>query len=305
MEENRTKNKVDIRKILFVIFGLLFAGGMIGLAVYGAKTIRDKKALEAQNDELNRIKQEALAKAREMAASGLYSLDTGAQETVNFNLSEEELNDLMNQVPAIMSEYQELYDANNYMIGWLTIDGTNVDYPVVQTPEDENMYLYRDFYGRDNNNGTLIMDTDSTVGIGCKENNYFAGEKPGTNLIIHGHTMRSGVMFGKLNLYKDADYCKEHSIIKFDSLYEKREYEVCAVFTSRVFYTYETDVFKYYNFFDAANEEEFNYWYQNIKEMSLYDTGVEAEFGDEFITLSCCAYHVPNGRFVVVGKRIK
>lgn len=301
MEENNTKNKIEIRKILSIIFGSLFAACMIGIAIYVTKKIRDEKSIEAQVEEFNRIKQGALDKTKEVASIGAYCLDMGMYEEADIEQEDE----LADQAIEIMPEYKELYDTNNYMIGWLTIDGTNVDYPVVQTPEDENMYLRKDFYGEDNDNGTLIMDTDSTVGIGRLENDYLGGEKPGSNLIIHGHTMRSGAMFGKLNLYKNEEYEKEHSIIKFDSLYEKREYEVIAVFYSKVFYTYETDVFKYYKFFDATTQEEFDDWYDNIKEMSLYDTGVEAEFGDEFITLSCCSYHVPNGRFVVVGKRIK
>ena len=61
----------------------------------------------------------------------------------------------------------------------------------------------------------------------------------------------------------------------------------------------------YYQFFQADTQDEFDDWYDNIKAMSLYDTGVTAEYGDEFITLSCCAYQVEDGRFVVVGKRIK
>ena len=95
-----------------------------------------------------------------------------------------------------------------------------------------------------------------------------------------------------------------HNIICFDSLYEEREYELPAVFYSQV-YNKSDDVFKYYKFFQADTQEEFDDWYNNIKLMSLYDTGVEAEYGDEFITLSCCAYHVEDGRFVVVGRRIK
>ena len=63
-------------------------------------------------------------------------------------------------------------------------------------------------------------------------------------------------------------------------------------------------MFKYYKFFEADTPEEFEDWCRNIKQLSLYDTGLEPEFGDEFITLNCCSYHVENGRFVVVGKRI-
>lgn len=142
------------------------------------------------------------------------------------------------------------------------------------------------------------------AGTGTKACDYADGTAPSTNLIIHGHTMRSGEMFGNLKLYQDAEYGAEHHLIRFDSLYEEREYELIAVFHSQVYY--ESDnVFKYYKFFQADTQKEFDDWYENIKAMSLYDTGITARFGDEFITLSCCSYHVEDGRFVVVGKRVK
>jgi sortase B len=206
--------------------------------------------------------------------------------------------------PVMLPEYAVLYEENPDIIGWLSIKDTNIDYPVMQTPEDEQYYLYRDFYGEENRNGSLIMDTDSTVGIGCREQAYIGGTSPSTNLIIHGHTMKSGLMFGKLSLYEDEAYGKEHNIICFDSLYEKREYELISVFRSQV-YKKSDKVFKYYQFFEADAQDEFQTWYRNIKEMALYDTGVTAQFGDEFITLTCCTYHVEDGRFVVVGKRVK
>ena len=204
----------------------------------------------------------------------------------------------------MLKEYQNLYEQNNDFIGWLYIEGTDINYPVMQTPEDENYYLYRDFEKKENKNGCLILDTDSVAGVGTSENEYKDGTKPSTNLIIHGHTMKSGAMFGNLNYYKDKEYGLEHKKICFDSLYEKREYELIAVFYSQVYYESD-DVFKYYKFFQAHTQEEFDDWYENIMKISLYDTEVSAEMGDEFITLSCCSYHVEDGRFVVVAKRIQ
>lgn len=207
------------------------------------------------------------------------------------------------KVPEILPKYKELYALNPDLIGWLSVDGTVIDYPVMQTMEDEGYYLQLDFYGEPNQNGCLILDTDSAAGTGTKACDYANGTAPATNLIIHGHTMKSGEMFGNLQLYADAEYGAGHRIIRFDSLYEEREYELIAVFYSQVYY--ESDnVFKYYKFFQADTQEEFDDWYENIKELSLYDTGVTAQLGDEFITLSSCAYHVEDGRFVVVGKRI-
>lgn len=207
-------------------------------------------------------------------------------------------------VPVVLPAYEIFHRLNPHMVGWLYIPDTRIDYPVMQTPEDEDYYLNRGFNGEESANGCLLMDTDSVVGDGTKEFGYVNGTAPSDNLIIHGHTMNDGEMFGELDLYAKEDYGREHSIIYFDSLYEKREYEVISVFYSQVFYK-DQDVFKYYKFFEAEDEAAFDDWYENITDMSLYDTGVTAEFGDEFITLSCCAYHVENGRFVVVAKRVK
>ena len=203
----------------------------------------------------------------------------------------------------ILPAYRAMVEENPDMVGRLSIDGTLIDYPVMQTPEDEDFYLDKGFDKQSNSNGCLILGAACSVGIGVREAGYENSSAPSTNLIIHGHTMQSGTMFGELSLYEDQEYAAEHSTICFDSLYEHREYEVIAAFYSQVYYK-DQDVFKYYQFVQADTQEAFNDWYENIKALSLYNTGVTAAFGDEFITLSCCSYQVEDGRFVVVGKRI-
>ena len=204
----------------------------------------------------------------------------------------------------MLPKMREYYEKNNDCIGWLKVDDMVIDYPVMQTPDNEDYYLDRDFDGNSSSAGCLIMDTDSVVGDGTLEHDYQDGTKPSTNLIIHGHNLRNGSMFGDLDKYRKQDFEKQHSIIKFSSLYEEREYEIVSVFLSQV-YRMDQDVFKYYKFFEADTKEEFDDYYKNVKKLQLYDTGVTAEFGDEFITLSVCAYHVENGRLVVTAKRIK
>lgn len=191
-----------------------------------------------------------------------------------------------------VNPYMNIFEKNDDCAAWLVVDGTVIDYPVMQTPRDENYYLNRDFDGNDDKAGCLILDTDSDI----------SGESS-TNLIIHGHNMKAGTMFGSLDEYESEDYFKKHRYIELYTQYDKRNYEIIAVFKSQIFY--ETDiVFKYYNFFEAEDEQEFEYFYNNIKSLSLYDTGVEAVYGNNFITLSTCAYHVEDGRFVVVAKEI-
>lgn len=205
----------------------------------------------------------------------------------------------------IKYDMADLHEMNSDIAGWLIIEDTVIDYPVMQTPADEEFYLDRDFSKNYSAYGCLIMDTDSQIGTGTKANDYADGSIPSTNLIIHGHNMKNGTMFGNLDLYRQDAYAKNHRKIKFSTLYEDREYEVISVFLSQVYLKTQTNVFKYYKFFQANTEEEFNNFYTNIKNKSLYDTGVTAEFGDEFLTLSVCAYHVENGRLVVVAKRTK
>lgn len=281
MTDNRKKSFLK-QKIWFLLFAFLFLLAVVMAGYSFWKSRHDEQQLKKQ--------QEALAES-------IVIEETEPEEfSVSYDIQQEE--------PVILPEYQELYEQNQDFIGWLQIEGTNINYPVMQTPQDEEYYLYRDFYGEENQNGCLIMDTDSNVGVGDRKHEYRNGSVPSTNLIIHGHTMKSGEMFGGLDLYANEAYGLEHSVICFDSLYEHREYELIAVFYSQVFYENQ-DVFKYYKFFQADSEAEFDDWYNNIKQLSLYDTGVTAEFGDEFITLSCCAYHVEDGRFVVVARRIR
>lgn len=192
----------------------------------------------------------------------------------------------------VPNPYESAFLSNEDMAAWLQIPGTVIDYPVMWTPRDEEYYLYRDFDGSHNQNGCLILDTDSNL------------DPLTTNLIIHGHNMKSGAMFGNLTDYESEEYYQEHKSI---ILYTKeclRNYEVIAVFRSQV-YKKTDQVFKFYKFFQADTQEEFDDFYQNIKALSLYDTGVTAEFGDNFITLSTCVYHVERGRFVVVAKEVE
>ncbi len=189
----------------------------------------------------------------------------------------------------ILKKYKNLYMQNGDMTGWLSVEGTKIDYPVMQC-EDDEYYLHHDFEKEDSKYGCLYVRERADL-----EN--------GTNFVVYGHNMKDGSMFGELDLYLEEEFYKEHSNISFHTLYEEYTYEILAVFRSRI-YGEKEDAFKYYQFYEAKTKEEFDDFYENVKELSLYDTGVEAEFGDTFLTLSTCAYHVKNGRLAVVAKRV-
>ena len=192
--------------------------------------------------------------------------------------------------PPVLDEYKNLLNKNKRLIGWVKIDDTNIDYPVMQTTDNE-YYLDHNLNQEYDKNGSIFMDKDCDV------------LKPSTNLILYGHHMKSGQMFGSLSLYSDKGYYEKHPYIQFDTIYEKGLYEIMYVFRSRV-YSEDEIVFKYYQFIDAQSEQEFDSYMNDMEEMSLYDTGVTAAFGDRLLTLSTCDYQEKNGRFVVVAKKV-
>ena len=108
-------------------------------------------------------------------------------------------------------------------------------------------------------------------------------------------------MFGALEEYKSQSFYEEHKSVQFDTLTQHNEYEVIAVFKT---VAYSSEGFRYYDFVNAEDEDEFNAYVEKCKELALYDTGVTAEYGDRLITLSTCEYSAQNGRLVVVAKKV-
>ena len=191
----------------------------------------------------------------------------------------------------VLEQYKSLYNKNKNLIGWLKIDDTIVDYPVMQTADNE-FYLDHDIEQKPDKNGTLFLDAACDITL------------PSTNYIIYGHNMRSGKMFGALTAYKSAEFCETHPYIQFDTIYATGLYQVMYVFPARIYQKDEV-VFKYYQFIEADTAEEFDSNMQEMAAVSLYDTGVEASFGDHLLTLSTCDYDEKDGRFVVVAKQIR
>ncbi len=192
------------------------------------------------------------------------------------------------QTPVLLEQYRALYAQNADMAGWIKVDGTEIDYPVMYTGDD--FYLSHGFDKAESKSGVPFIDKRCMVG------------PFGTNTIIYGHHMKNGTMFAGLERYKDEDFYKTHPVIHFDTLYEQQEYEIIAVFESQIYRKSDT-VFKHYNFLNADDQADFDEYISNINALSLYHTGVTASYGDELLTLVTCAYHTENGQFVVVARK--
>ncbi len=271
METNQKNNRKPTAWKIFVVAGIVL------LAVLGYVWISGNRSDENTN-------------------SNIVMESSQIENTESSNVLEEEESStesvVQEEEKKILSNLTKLYEENDDMAGWISIEDTIIDYPVMYTPEDEEKYMYADFEGDFDPNGLPFIDDACSL------------DPESDNLIIYAHNMMSGAMFASLMDYEKEEYWEEHPIISFSTLYEEREYEVIAAFYDRVYYKYE-DCFKFYKFIDAANEDEFDEAMRNYKEKALYDTGVTAEYGDNLITLVTCAYHIDNGRFVVVAREVQ
>lgn len=198
------------------------------------------------------------------------------------------LNNKTGEYVSVLPQYADLFSLNPDFAGWLQIPGTDIDYPVMQTPEDPEYYLGRNFYGEETDRGSIFADARCDLA------------RPSENIILHGHHMRDGTMFGSLMDYEDKSFWEEHKYIFFDTITETHTYEVIAVFISSV--NAGAD-FPYYQFVDS-DEIGYDSFIRLCKKYSLYDTGVEATYGENLLTLSTCEYTADNNRFVVVAKCI-
>ena len=264
------KKREYIRRGIVAVCSLLVAGSLAYLADYSYRTKRldDYAAIQ-----------------KNLKNTALTTPETPETPVIHYD------DDTADTLPDILPEYQTLYSLNKRLIGWVKIDDTYIDYPVLQTVNND-YYLNHNFDQEEDKNGSIFLDKDCSI------------YPRSTNLILYGHHMRSGRMFGQLNKYSSEKFYKEHKYIQFDTIYEKGTYEVMYVFRSKIYEESEI-VFKYYQFTDAVSETEFESNMMQMADMSLYDTGVSAEYGDELLTLSTCDYYTSDGRFVVVAKKIR
>ncbi|MBQ7573650.1 MAG: class B sortase [Clostridia bacterium] len=185
----------------------------------------------------------------------------------------------------VLYEYSKLYEENKELSGWLKVEGTSIDYPVVRTG-DNDYYMHRDFYKSYKYCGIPFMDCQCKI-------------KPQSdNIIIYAHNMRDGSMFGELDKYDEKSFFDEFGTIEFDTLYKKGKYRVISAF-----YT-TPDAFSYYTYIDM-DRVEFDNFIKTVKSKSLYNTDFDAQYGDKLLTLSTCSYNKRNERFVVVAKQVE
>ena len=183
------RKRILFRILCFVVFAL----SVVWLLGYGIYCLWQNMSIRNTQKELRDIREEADTPPQYEIQFDENGLPIAGVAAVFADIYKDtEAGEESSKIPEILPKYKKLYELNPDLIGWLSIDDTVIDYPVMQTMEDECYYLRLDFYGEPNQNGCLILDTDSTAGTGTKACDYANGTAPSTNLIIHGHTMKSG-----------------------------------------------------------------------------------------------------------------
>lgn len=266
MKDDKKNNIIIIKYVMLIIFSLLILISLIFLMTSKYIEYKEKKDYKSLADYISNNEKQGIFTDSSQAK---------AQDKAEKILKLEELN----------NQYEDV-------VAWLDIPGTSINYPVVQA-EDNIYYLDHTYKKTYSARGSIFLDKDVNF------------EKPSNNFLIYGHRSKSGAMFEGLLKYENESFYKEHKIINFSTLKEEAEYEILAVFRSKVYNKSDTNVFRYYFFINAENETEYNNFVENAKKASLYDTGVNASYGEQLLTLSTCAYHTEDGRFVVVAEKIK
>jgi len=179
-------------------------------------------------------------------------------------------------------DFEGLKALNPETVGWVSIDGTPLDYPVVQT-DNNDYYLSHNFEKNPAIEGTVFLDA-------------VCDSKKSRNDILYGHYMRDESMFGVLWQYQDKAFLKEHNLIQYDRPGDPGEWEIFSVYTTEADYDYRQPEF--------ANDNDFMIYMNRVKDRSIYDTGVVLKPTDSVLTLSTCIYTFDNARFVVHARKI-
>ena len=189
----------------------------------------------------------------------------------------------------LLPEYAVLYAMNQDIVGWISIEDTKINYPVMQTPESPDYYLHRNFSRESSSQGCIYVRETCDVNT------------PSDNVTIYGHHMKDGSMFAGLMKYEDKSYWETHDTITFDTLTEHHTYKIFAVFKTTASVG---EGFAYHEFENAESVGTFDAFVSKCRKLSLYDTGITPVYGDKLICLSTCEYTQTNGRLVVAAVRI-
>ncbi len=258
---------------------VLCVASVAKLAGYYGDVREAKQQLEAARDI---YRESALDEPAPAPASTFVPMPDAAyvamQEKLPFGMPAESPRGLV-----VQDRFKPLLRTNADVIGWLKIDGTTIDYPVLQA-DDNAYYLKKDLYRNDNVTGSIFMDYRNHI------------DQAERHWIVYGHYMKDEIMFKGLLKYRDEAYYREHPLIEFDTLYGDREW--------LIFSAYDTNANEDYIRTAFSDDDRFGAFAEGLKASSLYDTGISIGPDDTVLTLSTCSRAEESGRFTVHAKLI-
>ena len=286
--EEKTKAK---RKGRYVIIYLLLSVLIVLSLIYIINFFSLKQEAKEQSKLLNTIdiyeKESAKEVAQNISEDEEEKVESESKEKGETISTE---NEEQKQETERMLQVKQLQEQNPDIVGWLEIENTNINYPVLQGT-DNRYYMTHNYKKENSKNGSIFLDAKYNWNI------------PSNNLLIYGHNLGNGMMFQELLKYEKESFYQEHPVIRFTTADEDTKYEIISAFKSRVYHKSEKNVFRYYFFLNNESEEEYREFVKNAKNASLYPINATASYGDQLITLSTCSYHVQDGRFAVVGRK--
>lgn len=217
---------------------------------------------------------------------------------------EAETEDTADEEPAdegtsLLPGAESLLSVNPDTVGYINIPGTVISYPIVQktTEKDAEYYLHINFLNEEAKAGALFLDW----------RDRFNAQEQSDNLIVYGHDMKDGSMFGTLRNYKKDDYVdfyQKHPIIELNSNYEEGRYKIFGYFITDAELS-RGGTFEYYNYINFENQEQFYEYVNGVKRRSLILNDVDVKYGDKLVTLSTCSQEFSNSRFVIVARKLR
>ncbi len=192
-----------------------------------------------------------------------------------------------------LEKFSHLLELNPDVKGWIQIEGTNINYPVLQsTKEDPEYYLTRNIKKEEDRFGSIFLDINTNI------------ETPTQSLLIHGHNMStSGTMFHELMNYNDFDFLINYPLIQFDTLYEESYWKIFSVLKTNGSSAKE-ELFDYQRGSFLDSSDFLNFVYQ-IKVRSIFNIPLKISKEDQILLLSTCSYELPNYRTVIVAKKLR
>ncbi|HLR23027.1 MAG TPA: class B sortase [Pseudogracilibacillus sp.] len=257
MSKNNHKGKKIISKLITILCLVLFIYAGYGLFDIGMDYYKNRKMMHNIQDTF-------------------YQEVSNEKEELNTAQSSKEMTE-------VRPGFESLQEINEDIVGWITINDTQIDYPVLQS-DDNLQYLDTNYDNKLSRAGSIFLDYRNQV------------EDFDRNVIVYGHRMKDGSMFQHLSKFMDEEFFENHRTFQFDTLYNRYEAEVFAVYNTLTDFNYIQT--------DFENDEEYEQLLEDIKNESRYDTDIQVEKDDRIITLSTCDYELDQekGRLVVQAK---